>query len=132
MQNARIDSDARFPRPKIFTNALLHNHDITALIRDTEPHERALFTLAPADRKSYDRRKTTNVRKESLYNPSTGDYGHSDVAARLNTQPALALKSLVGTEVLDSMRRGNARDGRDKSEAEVDLLLSGAERLCAA
>ncbi|KAK5678894.1 hypothetical protein LTS10_008549 [Elasticomyces elasticus] len=36
-----------FPQPKIFTNALLHTSDITALIRDTEAHERALFHLAP-------------------------------------------------------------------------------------
>ena len=32
-----------FAPPKIFTNALLQNHDITSLIRDTELHERALF-----------------------------------------------------------------------------------------
>ncbi|KFY34136.1 hypothetical protein V495_08206, partial [Pseudogymnoascus sp. VKM F-4514 (FW-929)] len=36
-----------FPPPKIFTNALLASHDITALIRDTEPHERALFSVPP-------------------------------------------------------------------------------------
>ena len=41
-------SELSFPGPKIFTNALLAgNHDITALIRDTEQHERALFSLAP-------------------------------------------------------------------------------------
>ncbi|KAK4038309.1 hypothetical protein C8A01DRAFT_48069 [Parachaetomium inaequale] len=34
-----------FPPPKIFTNALLSNPDITSLIRDTEAHERALFSV---------------------------------------------------------------------------------------
>ncbi|RMZ89151.1 hypothetical protein DV736_g3623, partial [Chaetothyriales sp. CBS 134916] len=37
----------RFERPKIFTNALLGAHEITALIRDTEPYERSLFSLDP-------------------------------------------------------------------------------------
>uniref|UniRef100_A0A0B7JVG0 DASH complex subunit SPC34 n=1 Tax=Bionectria ochroleuca TaxID=29856 RepID=A0A0B7JVG0_BIOOC len=36
-----------FPPPKIFTNALLSHHDITSLIRDTESHERALFSVPP-------------------------------------------------------------------------------------
>ncbi|TQW04002.1 DASH complex, subunit Spc34 [Cordyceps javanica] len=36
-----------FPPPKIFTNALLSHHDITSLIRDTEAHERALFSVPP-------------------------------------------------------------------------------------
>ncbi|KAG9876141.1 hypothetical protein KCV02_g21670, partial [Aureobasidium melanogenum] len=40
-------SDLPFSRPKPFTNALLTHHDITALIRDTEQHERALFSIAP-------------------------------------------------------------------------------------
>ncbi|OAA64670.1 dash complex, subunit spc34 [Niveomyces insectorum RCEF 264] len=34
-----------FPPPKVFTNALLYNDDITSLIRDTEAHERALFSV---------------------------------------------------------------------------------------
>ena len=102
------------------------------MIRDTEPHERALFTPTPADQKEQDRRKTAYHRNDSLYNPANRDYGHSDAASRLKTQPTLALKSLVGPEVLDSIRKGSAREGRDKSEVEVDILLRGVERLCAA
>ena len=41
------DQTCSFPPPKIFTNALLANHDITSLIRDTEAHERALFSVPP-------------------------------------------------------------------------------------
>ncbi|KAL8703880.1 MAG: hypothetical protein Q9201_002931 [Fulgogasparrea decipioides] len=47
--SAAAIAELPFPPPKKFTNALLRSQDITALIRDTEAHERALFKFAPLD-----------------------------------------------------------------------------------
>ncbi|KAI4208718.1 MAG: hypothetical protein LQ348_000039 [Seirophora lacunosa] len=47
--SAAAIAELPFPPPKRFANALLRFHDITALIRDTEVHERALFRFAPPD-----------------------------------------------------------------------------------
>ncbi|RMZ85364.1 hypothetical protein DV737_g803, partial [Chaetothyriales sp. CBS 132003] len=46
--SATAIGELEFTPPKIFTNALLGAHEITALIRDTEPHERSLFSLDPS------------------------------------------------------------------------------------
>ncbi|KAL8862540.1 MAG: hypothetical protein Q9178_001038 [Gyalolechia marmorata] len=50
--SAAAIAELPFPPPKKYTNALLRPHDITALIRDTEEHERVLFRSAPTGRAS--------------------------------------------------------------------------------
>ena len=112
-----------FPAPKAFTNALLSTHDITALIRDTEQHERALFHLAPPP--------LPPKSAATDFGASTGGGG---VAARRATgffhaprQPKnKAVAAVLGGELYQLTRR---TEGRLKGELDVEVLLRGAEKL---
>ncbi|KAG8529368.1 uncharacterized protein KY384_006004 [Bacidia gigantensis] len=115
-------SELPFPQPKNFTNALVQHHDITALIRDTEAHERALFTLAPPDQlpgvpDAYLPRRNTisNVKGAKL-------------ARGQRQEPAVAV--LLGGELGDQIRKENSKEGKEMGEVDVNLLLKGAEKLC--
>ena len=113
----------RFPPPKTFTNALLHSHDITTLIRDTEAHERALFTLAPSDHVSVSRRSTVHSLK------SKGEARNGSGLVRVPRHGS-TVAALLGGELGEQIRKGGTSDGKDKGEVDVDILLKGAERLC--
>lgn len=117
-----------FQGPKIFTNALLSTHDITALIRDTEAHERALFHLAPPPLPT---------------KPSNPDFA-STAAASTTAAPAHRRATVYGgprqpknkavAAVLggDLYARTRAPDSmRQKGEIDVEALLHGAEKLAA-
>ncbi|OCK80027.1 DASH complex, subunit Spc34 [Lepidopterella palustris CBS 459.81] len=134
-----------FPPPKVFTNALLHPHDITTLIRDTELHERALFSVPPppALPKAQDPSVSTNRRNTTF---SLNQGGSSTIiggganavrAPRRNT----AVAAVLGTDLVEKIRKGGgggagtglgyrAFDGRDRNEVDVEVLLEGAEKLC--
>lgn len=137
-----------FPAPKIFTNALLANHDITSLIRDTEAHERALFSVPPpppaasAPKPSAIRNATKNERKEdedagrpkkrrqTVFNVSSGEVTTGPPTTRggaANLRKHTAVAAVLGGEMHDQIQRGE-RDR--KSDADVDVLLRGAEKLC--
>ncbi|KAK5743512.1 hypothetical protein LTR17_002687 [Elasticomyces elasticus] len=109
-----------FPQPKIFTNALLHTSDITALIRDTEAHERALFHLAPPPLPS----KTTDFTGSVTTAPAP--------AARRATgarQPkSKAVAAVLGGDLYRKTRRGEDAGGnRQGTGIDVEVLLEGAE-----
>ncbi|KAK7712919.1 hypothetical protein SLS57_007663 [Botryosphaeria dothidea] len=119
-----------FPRPKIFTNALLHQHDITTLIRDTESHERALFSVPPPPKNPVPQEPSPFVssnRRATVFN-----------APRRNT----AVAAILGSELVDRIREGGGGGagsglgyrsyggGRDRGEVDVETLLEGAEKLC--
>lgn len=119
-------AELSFLPPKIFTNALLHSHDITALVRDTEAHERALFTLAsPEDPSSSAARRSTvhglDGNKSSLKN----GFGLAR-APRHNS----AVATLLGGEFGEEIRKRGMGDGRERGDVDVDMLLKGAEKLC--
>jgi len=124
-----------FPGPKIFTNALLSDsHDITALIRDTESHERALFHLAPPPLSTKSSDFTASI---------TGNVGGGNVgggAGRRATnyvggvrQPkSRAVAAVLGGDLYQRTRKEGAAQGqagRQKGEVDVDILLEGAEKL---
>ncbi|KAI9662550.1 MAG: hypothetical protein M1821_008717 [Bathelium mastoideum] len=120
-----------FPRPKIFTNALLHPHDITALIRDTEVHERALFTVPPPA--STPKAQDPSRRRQTAF----GGSQTPGVAPRRNT----AVAAVLGGDMVERIRRGGGGgvgtglgprpvDPRNKGDVDVELLLEGAEKLC--
>lgn len=117
-------ADLPFPKPKIFTNALLSSHDITSLIRDTEQHERALFHLAPPP----------------LPKVGSSDFANTGASAtsqhrdrRANTYAGRQPKSKVVAAVLGgdlySQTRSTNTAGRQKGDLDVELLLHGAEKL---
>ncbi|KAI8939238.1 hypothetical protein NX059_005064 [Plenodomus lindquistii] len=132
-----------FAPPKIFTNALLQNHDITSLIRDTELHERALFSVPPppAALKHAEPSVAAN-RRNTIFNAngagaSTSGGGANAVRApRRNT----AVAAVLGNELVEKIRRGGGGgagsglgyrtyDGTNKNEVDVESLLEGAEKL---
>ncbi|KAI9725131.1 MAG: hypothetical protein M1828_003473 [Chrysothrix sp. TS-e1954] len=130
-------SELPFPPPKIFTNAMLNTNDITALIRDTEPHERFLFSLAPAT-ESKPPRDASEVptRRSTVFNVSSEGGDHTTtfkpprrgtaVAALLGGSLSERIRHEYGREVQDT--RGERRNQKD--DIDVELLLKGAEKLC--
>jgi DASH complex subunit Spc34 len=118
----------RFPAPKIFTNAILGNHEITTLIRDTEPHERALFSIDPNARvlptqRRSNRRTTTFASDENRAPTSFNAIPRKQSVARM-----------LGPDMLQEIEgyRGNATKRKMGSAGPVDIemLLRGAEKLC--
>lgn len=114
----------RFLPPKAFTNALLHSHDITTLIRDTELHERALFTLAPVDQTSASPRSTFHGLK------SNGELNANGSGLVHVPRHESAVAMLLDDELGDQFRKGEIGEVKERGEVDVDVLLRGAERLC--
>ncbi|KAI0127677.1 DASH complex subunit Spc34 [Xylariales sp. AK1849] len=123
-----------FPPAKIFTNALLSNHDITSLIRDTEAHERALFSVPPppppATSQNPDPPKHAS-RRQTVFNVASGEVttsgsntGRSISAPRRHT----AVAAVLGGDLHDQIRPSER--GRNKDNVDVETLLKGAEKLC--
>lgn len=124
------DTRSSFPRPKIFTNALLHRHDITTLIRDTESHERALFSVAPPDLGSFDH-TSNGVRRSTVFNLNGNGEASVNGASHIpGLKRTNAVSMLLGGDVVDRMHRGLSGEGRERGEMDVEALLKGAERLC--
>lgn len=124
-------SDLEFPPPKQFTNALLAPHEITALIRDTEIHERALFSIAPPP---------VSSKSDSNQFPSS-PRSRQSVAPHATRQPKrnTAVAAVLGRELYRKVREADAsvaQSGgygnrtRAKGEVDVEVLLQGATRLC--
>ena len=119
-----------FPPPRIFTTALLHHHDITALIRDTESHERALFSVASPELGSFDH-TTNTVRRSTVFNLNgNGDPSVNGASLMRGPRRATAVSMLLGGDVVEHMRRGQAGEARERGEMDVEGLLKGAEKLC--
>lgn len=111
-----------FSPPKIFTNAILQPHDITALIRDTEAHERALFTVASPEQLS-------GVPDAHLPRRRTNLGSSGRVLGRSQNAGSTAA-TILGGELGDQIRKETSREGKDRGEVDVNLLLRGAEKLC--
>lgn len=126
--SANAISDLSFPPPKIFTNALLNTPDITALIRDTEAHERALFTL-DASAKTSQRRAT---RRGTTHPGDTQrDTMISRINAARNNRNQSAVARVLGTDMMEEIRRSTGSSTRlARGEVNVEVLLKGAEILC--
>ncbi|KAF4988303.1 hypothetical protein FGRMN_9854 [Fusarium graminum] len=123
-----------FPRPKIFTNALLSNHDITSLIRDTEPHERALFSVPPPPPPSTTlkptelEKKKPSGRRQTVFNVASGEVT-TGPPPRTGTHPRrqTAVAAVLGGQMHEELRRG---ESDRKGDVDVNVLLRGAEKLC--
>ncbi|OAA71636.1 DASH complex, subunit Spc34 [Cordyceps fumosorosea ARSEF 2679] len=137
-----------FPPPKIFANALLsQQHDITSLIRDTEAHERALFSVPPpppppvnhakrgaAASEHDDDKPKPAKRRQTVFNVTaggdvtTGAPSTSRVQQQQQQQPRkhTAVAAVLGGDMHERLRRGASGGG----EVDVEVLLRGAETLC--
>lgn len=108
---------------------MLSNHDITSLIRDTESHERALFSVppppttnpAPEEPSGSTRRKTVfNVASGAVTTGPPTRGGGSQPAARRHT----AVAAVLGGALHEQVRHSETRN------VDVEILLRGAEKLC--
>ena len=115
---------------------MLNAPDITTLIRDTEAHEQALFTLGPQPERSSKRNESTAGRRTTTFNTLQDpiEQARPFAAPRHGT----AVASVLGGDLNERIRREYRRDsenrGRDKQKShddvDVELLLQGAEKLC--
>ncbi|KAI2616865.1 DASH complex, subunit Spc34 [Hypoxylon sp. NC1633] len=123
-----------FPPPKIFTNALLANDDITSLIRDTEAHERALFSVPPPPPPSTSQNPdpaTQSSRRQTVFNVASGEVTTSGSNTGRNaggTRRHTAVAAVLGGDLHEQIRRSERRNGKD--DVDVEILLRGAEKLC--
>ena len=124
LQCRETKSRHRFPPPKIFSNAILQPHDITSLIRDTEAHERALYTLAPPG-------QLAGVPDANVPRRSTVHNVNGSTLNRSQRQGSTAA-TLLGGELGDQIRKETSREGKERGEVDVNLLMKGAEKLCSA
>lgn len=113
-----------FQGPKIFTNALLSNHDITALIRDTEAHERALFHLAPPPLPS---KGAGTDFGASLAQPAAPAAQRRATVYGPRQPKNRAVAAVLGGDLYQKTRR--PENARQKGEIDVEALLQGAEKL---
>ena len=114
----------------MFTNALLLSQDITALIRDIEVHERALFTV-PQTTGERLRHNSTDSNHDESSNTVLGGI-RPDLRASRKSQ---ALAIVLRKDLVQNLKRGNGGDyihsiEREKGDIDVEFLLNGAERLC--
>ncbi|KAF2966237.1 hypothetical protein GQX73_g7341 [Xylaria multiplex] len=122
-----------FPPPKIFTNALLSNYDITSLIRDTEAHERALFSVPPppppTTAQPQENTKKSS-RRQTVFNVASGEVTTSAGTSRGGAAPRrnTAVAAVLGGDLHEKIRRSERRGGKD--DIDVEILLKGAEKLC--
>ncbi|TRX90684.1 hypothetical protein FHL15_008459 [Xylaria flabelliformis] len=122
-----------FPAPKIFTNALLSNHDITSLIRDTEAHERALFSVPPppppATAQPQENEKKSS-RRQTVFNVASGEVTTSASTGRAGAAPKrnTAVAAVLGGDLHEQIRSSERRGGKD--QVDIEVLLRGAEKLC--
>ncbi|KAK5131543.1 hypothetical protein LTR08_000870 [Meristemomyces frigidus] len=118
-----------FPGPKQFTNALLSTHDITALIRDTESHERALFHLAPPQLPTKVNDFASSVSSAA---PTTTAARRATAFGGVRQPKSRAVAAVLGGDLYQKTRKAPTDgQGRQKGEIDVEVLLEGAEKLAA-
>ncbi|KAJ5766478.1 uncharacterized protein N7511_004094 [Penicillium nucicola] len=122
-------ADLPFPPPRIFTTALLGSHDITALIRDTEAHERALFQVDPASKAPGHKRA---ARRGTMFpaEPENESMASRIYSARNNRNQS-AVAKVLGHDMMEEIKRSAGTSTRGpRGEVNIEVLLRGAEILC--
>jgi hypothetical protein len=99
---------------------LLNNPEITTLIRDIEPHERALFTLDPDAASS-----TRKQYAASQNGPTEGPSSRKSLAHPLKES---AVSRVLGTDMLREIRQSSS--GHHTGGVNAEVLLLGAQKLC--
>ena len=125
---------ASFPPPKIFTKALLGNHEITNLIRDTEAHEWALFSLTAEPPTSSSSRKSTR-RGTLFYGEDNGSINRKSTFNLHEPRKHSAVARVLGGEMLHEIQQSRSlaksQNNGVVGSVNVEALLRGAEKLCA-
>ncbi|WYZ34309.1 hypothetical protein EsH8_I_000585 [Colletotrichum jinshuiense] len=130
-----------FPPPKIFTTAMLYNSDITSLIRDTEAHERALFSVPPPPAPTTSQNpdpKPTN-RRQTVFNVASGEVTTGPPAGSSRAgggggmggpRRHTAVSAVLGGDLHAQLRRGERQAASKGGDVDVEVLLTGATKLC--
>ncbi|KAL4940102.1 hypothetical protein BDV06DRAFT_25640 [Aspergillus oleicola] len=130
MLSSNAIADLHFPPPRIFTNALLGNHDITALIRDTEAHERVLFQNDPSAKSSSAQRRAT-MRTAQFQPEVEAESMASRIYSARNSRHQSAVARVLGSDMMEEIKRSARTSGNGpRGEVNIDVLLRGAEILC--
>lgn len=120
----------------MFTNAMLRTRDITTLIRDIEPHERALFSVDPKSTESRTSRRAT--RRATAF---PGEFSSTSMAQKIyaatDSRKISAVARVLGGDTIKEIEKARSRNTRQHpvhrgSDVDVEILLKGAERLCTA
>ncbi|KUI61693.1 hypothetical protein VP1G_08843 [Cytospora mali] len=128
-----------FPPPKIFTNALLSNHDITSLIRDTETHERALFSVPPppppVTKPEPAPEQSKSSRRQTVFNVAAGEVTTGPPSSRSTGNPRrnTAVAAVLGGDLHAKITRRAPAASRVEGaggDVDIEVLLKGAEKLC--
>ncbi|KAJ5652456.1 hypothetical protein N7507_009882 [Penicillium longicatenatum] len=99
-----------FPAPRKFTNALLGSHDITALIRDTEAHERALFQVDPSAKAHGSRRATR--RGTTFSAESENESMATRIYSARNNRNQSAVARVLGSDMMEEIKRSTGTSNR--------------------
>ncbi|KAL4885000.1 DASH complex subunit Spc34 [Aspergillus karnatakaensis] len=130
MLSSNAIAELPFPPPRIFTNALLGAHDITALIRDTEAHERALFQSNPSAKSSSAQRRATR-RATQFQTEGEAESMASRIYSARDNRNQSAVARVLGSDMMEEIKRSARTSGNGpRGEVNVDVLLKGAEILC--
>ncbi|KAF4626862.1 hypothetical protein G7Y89_g11297 [Cudoniella acicularis] len=116
-----------FLPPKIFTNALLSTPDITSLIRDTEPHERALFSVPPPPPPASSSNPFPDVknRRQTVFNVAAG----GEVTTSTSASSRVPRRNTAVAAVLGSELHSQVKKTEGKGEIDIEVLLRGVEKL---
>ncbi|KAJ5710802.1 hypothetical protein N7488_004958 [Penicillium malachiteum] len=126
--SSKAIAELPFPPPRIFTNALLGSHDITALIRDTEVHERALFQMDPAAKLHGSRRPR---RGTTFPVDSDNETMASRIYSMRNNRSQSAVARVLGSDMMEEIKRSAGLSSRgSEGGVNIEVLLRGAELLC--
>lgn len=119
------------PPPRIFTNALLGSHDITALIRDTEAHERALFQHDPSANSAFSSQRRSTRRGTQFQPEAEKESMASRIYSARNNRNQSAVARVLGSDMMEEIKRSAGTSSREpRGEVNVEVLLRGAEILC--
>ncbi|KAL8930380.1 MAG: hypothetical protein Q9172_000089 [Xanthocarpia lactea] len=114
--SAAAIAELPFPPPKKYTNALLRPHDITALIRDTEAHERVLFRSAPTGRASSQGHDSGPRRNTAYGSKRESEYLSNSINMPRPPRLRSAVTTLLGTEFGEQLRSEGVQSGKERGE----------------
>jgi hypothetical protein len=120
---------------------LLSNHDITSLIRDTETHERALFSVPPPPTlaaKPEPQPEQGNVsRRQTVFNVAAGEVTTGAPSSRSigNPRRSTAVAAVLGGDLHAKITRRapastHVQTAGGGCDVDVEVLLQSAEKLC--
>lgn len=122
-----------FPPPKMFTNAIVSNTDITNLLRDVEDHERALFSVPPPPppqiptTKRETDKAAAKSRRQTVFNVAQGEVTTGPPTTRSRPRQHTAVAAVLGGDLHSRIVRSGGSS--NKGEVDLDILLYGAEKL---